>query len=708
MLLAVAGQAVAAIELLRKGGFLTLLRKIGDVSYLGKKGDVPPPADPASRKLPLPFPPDELPHDPSGLSIDKFLRGAILGGVQSNVWIGSGNPTGPDVETLLPQDDRYANFALVQGNVVINASRSIPPESGCQLRFNIGPLTSDRIPEIGSDGLEAKPKPFPFGALPETAEGHWIDVVVASGQCEVEKGKGRVFLPLNGPSWVCECDPRNGHSCTLESRKDYLSFSTIMPTAGDVGFRVGVYFKNNLLQSYLVSVVVASTQEATRPQSVLVDYTIHGSFSNLDRLGQKTISILASELKSGEIGFVVNGDFENSVTLQMTEGKLSNAITAARSRLRQIHLSETKNLFGGIRTVSLLDQNNGKTRADFVEDLRNLAPIGALLQTALFQAQPDLWQLLRDDVLRNPSTIQIARASTSFVFPWNLIYDIELDLAEKENYTVCKFVEEWKDGQGLSIDGRHSCPYEADHKRNMLCPFGFWGMRHIIEQPPSVGRRRTLASEIKVSKPPASLVTCISNDLEAKYTKPHLDSIAALANFRVEKFSSKAKLLSRLTAVDAGVVYIYCHGGETEVSGTQVTVPYLAIGTSEKLTPTDIGTLSKDPAYLYWTVASPLVFINGCHTVDVTPDVLVNFVDAFAGLNSSGVVGTEVTVHQALANEVGTVFLQAFLTKSAGEAIRDVRHRLVQKGNLMGLAYTAYCLSSLRLSLPPKTAWNQQ
>jgi hypothetical protein len=202
----------------------------------------------------------------------------------------------------------------------------------------------------------------------------------------------------------------------------------------------------------------------------------------------------------------------------------------------------------------------------------------------------------------------------------------------------------------------------------------------------------------RVSKPPASLIACISNDLEQEYTNKHLESIDKL-KFRVEKVRSKTDLLSRLTTVDAGVVYLYCHGGHMKVSGTEAAVPFLAVGTSEKLTPGDVGRLWKLPGcYLYWTVANPLVFINGCHTVEVTPDVLVNFVDAFAGLNSSGVIGTEVTVHQALANEVGTLFLQSFLTKPVGEAIRDVRHRLVRKGNLMGLAYTAYCLSSLRLA----------
>jgi hypothetical protein len=78
--------------------------------------------------------------------------------------------------------------------------------------------------------------------------------------------------------------------------------------------------------------------------------------------------------------------------------------------------------------------------------------------------------------------------------------------------------------------------------------------------------------------------------------------------------------------------------------------------------------------------------------------VLVNFVDTFAAFNSSGIIGTEVTVHQLLANEFGAEFLKHFQTETAGEALRRTRNRLLCKGNLMGLAYSAYCLSALRIS----------
>jgi hypothetical protein len=201
-----------------------------------------------------------------------------------------------------------------------------------------------------------------------------------------------------------------------------------------------------------------------------------------------------------------------------------------------------------------------------------------------------------------------------------------------------------------------------------------------------------------VTSPPPRLFVCASKDLEADYTTPHIAAIKTL-QFGVIDCPTKDDLLSRLQTVSPGVVYLYCHGGRSKVPGTDSFTPFLVVGAAEKLTDGDIYNALLDPGpKLYWSLANPLVFINGCHTAELTPEVLVNFVDAFAAIYSSGVIGTEVTVHQQLANEVGADFLQHFQKETAGEALRQMRSRLLCKGNLMGLAYTAYCLSGLRIA----------
>jgi hypothetical protein len=202
--------------------------------------------------------------------------------------------------------------------------------------------------------------------------------------------------------------------------------------------------------------------------------------------------------------------------------------------------------------------------------------------------------------LREPANIQISRVSSNFVFPWGLVYDIPLQPLDSEKHKICKIVDLWQDGEALPVEGVYSCPHSEEHELNTICPFGFWGMRHVIEQPPSAGK---------------------ADDL----------------------------------------------------------------------------------------VSNPLVFVNGCHTAELTPEGLVNFVDTFAGLYSSGVIGTEVTVHQLLANEAGTAFLRRFVEDATvGEALCEMRTHLLSKGNLMGLAYTAYCLAGLRLADAANTSDAEQ
>jgi hypothetical protein len=311
---------------------------------------------------------------------------------------------------------------------------------------------------------------------------------------------------------------------------------------------------------------------------------------------------------------------------------------------------------------------------------------------------PDLRRLLRDDVLREPSKIQIARVSTNFVFPWSLVYDIPLE-SNTAKHRVCKVLDNWDDAKGLPLDGASQCPHANEHGGNILCPFGFWGVRHVIEQPPSVGEEGTLAAEIRVTKPPARLFLCASSDLDRTFTATHLAAIKKDLTYGIEDYETQDALFGRLQTVDAGIVYLYCHGGNEPLGGTKSSVPFLRIGAGEKLTPNDvIAKLNKPGADLFWRLANPLIFINGCHTTELTTDILANFVDAFAAFYSSGVIGTEVTVHQQLANEAGAAFLKHFERESAGEALRRMRHDLLCKGNLMGLAYSTYCLSALRIA----------
>jgi hypothetical protein len=100
----------------------------------------------------------------------------------------------------------------------------------------------------------------------------------------------------------------------------------------------------------------------------------------------------------------------------------------------------------------------------------------------------------------------------------------------------------------------------------------------------------------------------------------------------------------------------------------------------------------------HWRYNSPLVLLNGCHTAELTPKALVNFVDVFASAYASGLIGTEITISEQVAIEAAEVFLDCFKdNEPVKTALNKMRKQFLSKGNLLGLVYTAYCSMDLRL-----------
>ena len=95
----------------------------------------------------------------------------------------------------------------------------------------------------------------------------------------------------------------------------------------------------------------------------------------------------------------------------------------------------------------------------------------------------------------------------------------------------------------------------------------------------------------------------------------------------------------------------------------------------------------------------PLVFLNGCGTVGYSPDALSPFIDKLVqDRGAAGVIGTEISVWEALASEFAKLFIEAFLKGAgAGEALLQARRALLSQRNPLGLVYTLYAAADLIL-----------
>jgi len=261
------------------------------------------------------------------------------------------------------------------------------------------------------------------------------------------------------------------------------------------------------------------------------------------------------------------------------------------------------------------------------------------------------------------------------------------------------------DGGGRPVP--EHCPV-SDHsgEEDVLCPFAFWGLSCVLEQPPSAAW--DAASVVSTRDLPVSLLVATGSGLAEKITVRHLTALQSVLGDAVTspRVGSDQALADLLADERMDVAYLYCHGAYQQVSARAAPTVYLLYG-GEKVGPLDINKWAEarwpDP---HWPSRKPLVVLNGCHTAEATSGTLATFVSAFVGdAGAAGMIGTEVALEQGLAS----IFMEYFLTRfiggtGVGNALRDARWHLLGVGNVMGLAYTPYCLSSLRIRANEESA----
>jgi tetratricopeptide (TPR) repeat protein len=587
---------------------------------------------------------------------------------------------------------RYVNVGIIrqEDRKIVPKTTSLGISRTYALRLNIGPLLDESVVQNAEQHL------FPVHLLPPTNVGYWLEVIVVSDDFVIPVRQHHLFLPRLGPSWVCDCPPGKDHQCSENERLPYLFIPIQTPEQSQVAqLRIAIYHQKNLIQSQLLTAKITEVEQSGAGYSSIIDYTLTSDLRDLSFLPPRTLHILTNDNGDGSHRIVINSEGDDVLAFNLTEGQIRVTVDAAREALRNVHFEEYGGTLGSRRQRrNLLDSNNAKTRGAFIKDLARLAPLGWKLWTLLLKDRLE-WR----KKLLAPATIQVSRTiSSTLAFPWALVYDIPLD--SQGQYKVCPLIENWDENKGHVDLSVYCCPHESTHGlKNTLCPFGFWGFRHAIEQPPSMPRGRNLPVLIHMTNQPPELVAGLSQALDKDQTAKHLQVMKdQLTLFTVQDRTSLQDIITAL-ADPVEVVYFYCHGGREPLVGTSQHTPYLQVGEDERFQPSDITTwrVADWPEH-HWEQTSPLVFINGCHTAELTPELLVNFVDAFSTAYAAGVIGTEISVEQGIAAEAAEHFFNAFQQgKTVGQALQQMRLHFLAQGNLLGLAYTPYCSANLHL-----------
>jgi hypothetical protein len=425
-----------------------------------------------------------------------------------------------------------------------------------------------------------------------------------------------------------------------------------------------------------------------------VEFALSTSLRDFDRLSPRHVNFLMNERDDGTHTFAVVGHNLRE-HFDFSEGAVRGPVADARRELQDV-CADVRN---GDMKYRFDDQNRGSEK-QFSEDLRRLAELGYELYVKLVTAQnPSFQGSLATALGTGGARIQIAAVKAAqYVFPWALVYDHPIIAGSAK--PCPQFLEDLRRGGPLDflVSQRCltvGCPSAGDP--STVCPSGFWGFKHIIEQPLSVHNPvkkdtrsaisdalRELVPSIDVPRP-APFLMAVSRKL--RYVGEHQRDVEGHPDLAVSLRDTKLTVGAALQSPGVGIVYFYCHGGR---SGSRT---WLGIGKNEQLVAADLFAWK-----VQWPILHPLVFINGCHTVDITPDDLLRFNDMLRWCRAAGVIGTEISIPEALARDFGLGFVRRFVGgKNVGDAMHEQRLSLLERYNVLGLAYTPYCWADLGL-----------
>jgi subtilisin family serine protease len=462
---------------------------------------------------------------------------------------------------------------------------------------------------------------------------------------------------------------------------NHLDMSVTPTKLKTARLRVCIYYRNNLIQSLSVVASVAQTQMPPHEDAnhAEVEFSMADTLLGLDDIPPRTLNLLTSDRTDGTHKIAIRG----------TDLKLEYTVTgsSAVADVRKTLLAICAEVDGQGRPTRYRysEKDNSGGEVKFITDLKALAALGDRLYSDLIM-DPANWdeQGPLEQQLKHRSEIQISiTKSARNVYPWALLYDRKLESGPDVN--VCPVILRRLTGVAQAatlhvhscVDG--ACPHAADTK--MICPFGFWGFRHAIEQlPPNQGQIIDTIS----AAPNLSFIMAVHQQLAGREHRAEVESAAGIT---AQYLDVKDAIGTALKSAKPHFVYFYCHGGRS------ANVPWLGVGNGDRIAPTDFRAWDTR-----WKDTTPIVVVNGCHTVDLSPDDLLDFVKVFAWCRAAGVIGTEIAIPESLGREFGTFFISRFVKgDKVATIIRDFRLTLLAKRNVLGLSYSPYCHGDLRL-----------
>jgi CHAT domain len=513
-------------------------------------------------------------------------------------------------------------------------------------------------------------------------------------------------LPLEAAALTL---PRVGDS-------DPVRLRVVPKRSGSLRLRACVFHRGALIQSVLVELEARARGElAEVPLRTTVDYAASTDFALLDDLAAPLMTVLTNAAQTHD-----TSDGRHWLAVYASGGALpadhhlktfSSLEFTERARLLRKELANAVSGSNG-RYAPLDPTNLGWRKARIVA----LARQGYEIFDALFTGANVAPHL------RDPGVVSIARCQLeSTSLPWAALYDEYIDTGRPNDLALCDvFVQqveanEWNDDDGMRVVRRKvdllddpakcraqkSCPLADKRLRDVtVCPFGFWGLRHQIEQPlQRVQPRADGRVPDELVQPSFSATTAIERispdgsaiimgyDSVIDQSGSHASEIQRVAGTPMPVTTDRWRVLAWLQEGGYPLFYLFCHGEDSQGAFQ------LRFGPDEPryIRSANLRTDSRWPA-------NGLVFLNGCTSVALTPERIHGFLDKLRLLGATGVVGTEVEIGDLVARPIARKLIARLLAgETIGAAFMAVRRDLLRDLNPLGLAYTFHAPAALHL-----------
>jgi hypothetical protein len=602
------------------------------------------------------------------------------------------------VEAIRKHQNRRVDIAMDEqdelgGYEPVTKQRVLRPGGRYRLRVHIGHPGQESL-------MVGQPPPLdPLLPDPEGAQGHRLEVSVFSNDFSLASPPTRpLTLPLLGGS------PPVHFDITAPQRQ------------GEATLWAGIYHRNHLLQSFVLEAQVGPVgpvgpvefggppiaAAGGKPAlQVRLDLARTERFTNLEDLGPRRLALGVGKSDGGTHTLMLKCD-QTAQSLGLSEAVLGEQVEKFRRILKDASYDSKTGLprFPTVSTGSA----NGRT-PEFESVIRQLADLGRDLQRAIWERAG---QALRKELNRvagqSDETLQIIRHDPNFVFPWPILYDFKTPLKVKGGKLapVCLGFAE---GEKIPADGSFSPVKKCSHGPGdkAYCLYGFWGMRHRVEQLlGSADRLRDAASTIMATPPPGHV--CVAIDKNDDHTRRLLGELRkALGTSLVEAGPTHEILNMLWQAEERPAVLIVLGHLETRAIDGEPEEPRIILPGSERrwLLASEITDRHQDDGG--WEQPRTLVFLMACGSGATDIGTLNDFVTALSSAGAAAVVGTECPVFTSLvARFAGEVTLDLWKGATLGQATNAFSRRLAISGN--PLAFVFNCIGNADLTIATQVA----